>query len=586
LARLLVQTVVICKTNKMNSNFKAMKKLVSVLAGVILLANCHAGSFQKSGGPDGTSATSKGSMTIASTPDLYNVATGWADEYSAMNPGLKVSVVSLTDVRPGSLADTDLALVSGESMDALSEGAAWKMVVGRDVIVPVINSANPFLYEIVRQGISPADFARTFREPGTVNWSTLLDGVKGQPAVFYLIDNKSITASIASFVGLDASSIRGNGVAGGPEMVAAVQKDPNAIGFCRLSDLLDPTGRQLAAGISLLPIDKNGNGRMDYIEKIYDNVEGLSRGIWIGKFPKTLSRNIYACAAAVPDGDSELAFLKFALTTGQASFDRNGFNSLPATERISKVGHLPATFLPAQTAQGVNLVQLLVTIAAGLILLMAILALVFRYRAKNRQMIKNLDPSNIRAMNENSLVMPRGLYFDKTHTWAFMEVDGTVRIGIDDFLQHVTGTITSIKLKNRGDKVKKGEPVLTIIQKGKRLTVSAPVSGIIRAENDILFTDPSFLNSSPYTQGWIYQIEPTNWLRETQFLFMAEKYAEWIKTEFSRLRDFLAHAIKPNEPEYAYVVLQDGGEIADHILENLGPEVWEDFQTQFIDNSK
>jgi hypothetical protein len=66
---------------------------------------------------------------------------------------------------------------------------------------------------------------------------------------------------------------------------------------------------------------------------------------------------------------------------------------------------------------------------------------------------------------------------------------------------------------------------------------------------------------------------------------MAEKYGEWLKNEFSRLRDFLAHAMMKTEPAYAYVVLQDGGEVADNVLENLGPEVWEDFQTEFIDKT-
>jgi hypothetical protein len=33
-------------------------------------------------------------------------------------------------------------------------------------------------------------------------------------------------------------------------------------------------------------------------------------------------------------------------------------------------------------------------------------------------------------------------------------------------------------------------------------------------------------------------------------------------------------------------VLQDGGELTDNLLEKLGPEVWEDFQVNFIDKSR
>ncbi len=34
------------------------------------------------------------------------------------------------------------------------------------------------------------------------------------------------------------------------------------------------------------------------------------------------------------------------------------------------------------------------------------------------------------------------------------------------------------------------------------------------------------------------------------------------------------------------VILQDGGQLTDNVLADLGPEVWEDFQTNFIDKSK
>ena len=128
------------------------------------------------------------------------------------------------------------------------------------------------------------------------------------------------------------------------------------------------------------------------------------------------------------------------------------------------------------------------------------------------------------VFDENSVIIPKGLYFDKTHTWSFMKKDGTVKIGIDDFLQHITGFITRIEMKNVGDKIKKGERLLTIIQKGKQLNIYSPVSGTIKTQNETLITNSSLLNSAPYENGWVYTIEPTNWLLEIQFLTMAEKY--------------------------------------------------------------
>ena len=94
------------------------------------------------------------------------------------------------------------------------------------------------------------------------------------------------------------------------------------------------------------------------------------------------------------------------------------------------------------------------------------------------------------------------------------------------------------------------------------------------------------INASPYNDGWIYTIEPSNWLRDMQFLLMANQYKEWIKNEFSRFKDFLAVIQRSNNTELVPLMLQDGGELKDNILEDFGPEIWEEFQIKFLNTSK
>jgi hypothetical protein len=139
-------------------------------------------------------------------------------------------------------------------------------------------------------------------------------------------------------------------------------------------------------------------------------------------------------------------------------------------------------------------------------------------------------------------------------------------------------------MKSPGERVRKGKKAVSIIQDGKQLDISAPVSGTIKEQNTHLTTDSSLLNSSPYAEGWIYKIEPVNWFKEVQFLIMGSSYKKWLKNEFQRLKDFLTDTIRSDYEEYAHV-LQDGGELKENILKDLGPETWEDFQTNFIDVS-
>jgi glycine cleavage system H lipoate-binding protein len=167
-----------------------------------------------------------------------------------------------------------------------------------------------------------------------------------------------------------------------------------------------------------------------------------------------------------------------------------------------------------------------------------------------------------------------------------MEKDGMVTIGIDDFLQHITGLLTKVKMKSPGERIRRGEKILTINRNGKQLEIFSPITGTIKKQNSVLETDSAKLNTSPYTDGWVYSVEPINWLREIQLMFTADKYREWLRNEFSRLKDFFATTLKSNDAVYAHVVLQDGGELTDNVLADLGPEVWEEFQEKFINTSK
>jgi len=186
------------------------------------------------------------------------------------------------------------------------------------------------------------------------------------------------------------------------------------------------------------------------------------------------------------------------------------------------------------------------------------------------------------VMGENLVSFPGGLFFDKSHTWTFMEKDGNVRIGIDDFLQKVTGPITRVIMKEPGEHIKKGESFLSLVQCGKQLEIQSPVSGVVVGQNRALVEDSSSINNAPYSEGWVYMVEPLNWLKEMKAYAMGDHYREWIKAEFSRLKDFLSSGIKPLGNVEPAQVMQEGGEIREGVLEGFGPDVWEEFQTGFI----
>jgi len=567
-----------------------MKTRICLLIGFLLLNYSIADSKEV---VTGNSQTQQGSINLFTTPYLYNLTTKWVNEYESLNPKLKINLAKSTDAEIAEKLKSGegLGFIANESYAALGNQPTWNMVVGRDVIVPVMNAANPFHDEIYQKGISSDKLARIFENPEKQNWGMLLDNIQNSsdiPVHYYMMNDPSIQTGVENFLKMNRLNINGIKITSGQEMISAIQKDPNALAFCKLVQIMDLKTQSLAENIKLVPIDKNGNGKIDYMENIYENLPSFSRGVWIGKYPKALSGNIYSISSQKPKSENELAFLSWVLTDGQNFLNANGYSELVSSEIKSQLDIInePAVYAAAPTNEFNALLKMMLIVLFAFVVISFIYDMVVRRIRNKEAIVKAPNSGLVPVFDENSVIIPKGIYFDKTHTWAFMKKDGTVKIGIDDFLLHVTGPVTRIEMKNAGEKIKKGDQLLSIIQKGKQLNIYAPISGTIKTHNETLTNNSSLLNSAPYEEGWVYTIEPTNWLLEIQYLTMADKYKSWLTDEFSRLKDFFAAVLKTNNTEYALLTLQDGGTLKDNALTDFGPEVWEDFQTKFIDNNQ
>ncbi|MDA3952388.1 MAG: hypothetical protein PF485_01995 [Bacteroidales bacterium] len=560
---------------------KNLMRLIGLMTFFVAFANVNALSSVHN-------TTVEDSIQVWTSPDLVDIASTLVSAYVINNPEAKINVreVPANVVTNMTEESGNIGLITKNYLPIESNENIWKMAVGRDIIVPVMNSENPFLVELFKRGISPEELAAVFTNTGKPMWGNLLNNDQSNIVNCYSISNESYKPYLEEFLQTELHKIKGKDVLGIDEMLQEIYNDKYSLGFCRLADIIDFESQEIKEGISLVPIDFNGNNKVDFAENIYNNSNTLERGVWIGKYPKVLYSNIYTVASKQPIKSDELAFLKWVVTEGQQYLFEAGYSELILSERQSKVQKLYAHQIPIidvnKPKQAISPWFVIVLIITGIYIVYFVLT---HFQLKNPDVVVD-KTSKPKVFRESTVVAPNGFFFDKTHTWAFMEKDGYVRIGINDFLQHVTGAITKVKLKNSGEFVKKGEPLLALIQQGKQLNIHSPISGKIKEVNAQLNDNSSIINSSPYSEGWVYVIESSNWLKEIKSFFMGETYNEWIKNEFSRLKNFFSSTIKLDIPNHLQLVFQDGGEMNDGPMENFGPEVWEEFQSQFINRIK
>jgi len=117
------------------------------------------------------------------------------------------------------------------------------------------------------------------------------------------------------------------------------------------------------------------------------------------------------------------------------------------------------------------------------------------------------------------------LRYTKEHEWVKIESDSKVLIGITDFAQSSLGDVTFLELPSEGDILKSGAIFGTVESVKSVSDLYAPLSGKITKLNSALIDDPAPINTSPYADGWLLEIEISD-PSELENLLSPEQYEE------------------------------------------------------------
>jgi len=104
--------------------------------------------------------------------------------------------------------------------------------------------------------------------------------------------------------------------------------------------------------------------------------------------------------------------------------------------------------------------------------------------------------------------IPSDLKYTAEHEWIRLsEGSSTVRIGITDFAQEALGDVVYVSLPAIGTAVSGGAAFGEVESTKSVSDIYAPLSGTISARNDALDGAPETINSDPYGEGWLVEIE-------------------------------------------------------------------------------
>jgi glycine cleavage system H protein len=108
--------------------------------------------------------------------------------------------------------------------------------------------------------------------------------------------------------------------------------------------------------------------------------------------------------------------------------------------------------------------------------------------------------------------IPAELHYTEEHEWVQRTGEDTVRVGITDYAQSALGDVVFVQLPDVGAEVAAGESFGEVESTKSVSDLYAPVTAKVVAVNGDLEANPQLVNSDPYGEGWLVdlQIDPTS----------------------------------------------------------------------------
>ncbi|QPJ62236.1 MAG: glycine cleavage system protein GcvH [Candidatus Nitronauta litoralis] len=125
--------------------------------------------------------------------------------------------------------------------------------------------------------------------------------------------------------------------------------------------------------------------------------------------------------------------------------------------------------------------------------------------------------------------VPNDLLYTREHEWVRVK-DSKGIVGITDFAQDQLGDVVFVEQPQAGTELTK-DATFGVVESVKTVSdLFAPVSGKVTVANTELEAKPELVNSAPYGDGWIVEIEITD-TKELDDLLTPEAYTAFIQEQ-------------------------------------------------------
>ncbi len=275
----------------------------------------------------------EGTIRVSGAFALYPMMLKWGEEYKKLHPKVSFDISAggagkgMTDALGGLV---DIGMVSRKIAASEEEKGAYWIAVTKDAVVPTINKNNPVLARLKANGLKKDVYEKIFINQTIKTWGQATGtSTTDKINVYTRSDAAGAPETWAAYLGkYKQEDLKGVGVDGDPGLAQAVSQDKLGIGYNNINFAYDANTRKPIEGLEIIPLDLNGNGKIDPEENFYGTLDELVDAIGNDRFPSPPARDLNLVTKGKPTGIVQ-DFIKWTLTDGQKYIPESGYIVLP-----------------------------------------------------------------------------------------------------------------------------------------------------------------------------------------------------------------------------------------------------------------
>lgn len=318
--------------------------LIIALLATLLLGACS-GANVAGGEAAALRQSPETSISISGAFALFPMVSVWTGEYTALHPEISFDVQAggagkgMTDMLSGA---ADIAMLSREARPEELQQGSYLVPVTIDAVVATVNANNPYLEQLLAQGITAEQAHAIWISQEITTWGQLLGTDVDEPINVYTRADSAGAAEMWALFSLGEAQedLRGTAVNGDPGLAEAVRQDPLSIGFNNVGFAYDMSTGAPNEGMRIVPLDLDGDGAIAAEEAFYEQREQLTQAVAREIYPFPPARVLYLVTKGEP-ANAVTAFYRWVLTEGQAYVAEAGYVALNEAQLQAALELLP-----------------------------------------------------------------------------------------------------------------------------------------------------------------------------------------------------------------------------------------------------